>query len=291
MTTPDFVVDNVDNFTRICRFAPSPTGLLHRGHALSALIGWQMARRSGGRFVLRIEDIDTTRCRPEYVASILEDLAWLGLDWDGPVWRQSERGPVYAQALDRLVAMGVAYPCFCSRSDIAAAASAPHGPEGAIYPGTCRHLAPDVRARRLASEAAAWRLDVAAALAITGPLAWHDRWAGPQRADPAAGGDFVVARRDIGTAYALAVVVDDAAQGVTDVVRGLDLLAATHGQRLLQALLGLPTPRYHHHPLVCGRDGKRLAKRDAGETLAGLRAAGADPQAVRSAILRELSDP
>jgi glutamyl-Q tRNA(Asp) synthetase len=159
-----------------------------------------------------------------------------------------------------------------------------------VYPGTCRQLAPDERARRLAGEAAAWRLDVAAALAITGPLGWHDAWAGPQQADPAAQGDFVVARRDIGTAYALAVVVDDAAQGVTDVVRGVDLFEATHGQRLLQALLGLATPRYHHHPLVLGSDGKRLAKRDGGETLAALRTNGVDPAALCSALLAHVSE-
>jgi len=275
MTLPDFVVDNVDNSALITtRFAPSPTGLLHRGHAFSAVQAWRLARQAGGRFILRLEDIDTTRCRPEYEAAILEDLAWLGLDWDGPVWRQSERGPVYRAALDRLVAMGVAYPCFCTRADIAAAVAAPHGPEGPLYPGTCRHLTANERARRLASERPAWRLDVAAALAITGRLTWHDSHAGLQQADPAGGGDFVVARRDVGTAYALAVVVDDAAQGVTDVVRGVDLFDATHGQRLLQALLGLPTPRYHHHPLILGADGKRLAKRDAGETLRALRENG-----------------
>jgi glutamyl-Q tRNA(Asp) synthetase len=287
MTPPDFVVDNVDKSPITTRFAPSPTGLLHRGHALSALLAWQRARQSGGRFILRIEDIDTTRCRPEFEAAIMADLTWLGLDWDEPVWRQSERGAVYRAALDRLVAMGAAYPCFCTRADIAAAASAPHGSDGPLYPGTCRHLEPEERERRLASEAAAWRLDVAAALAITGPLQWHDAWAGPQQADPAAQGDFVVARRDIGTAYTLAVVVDDAAQGVTDVVRGVDLFEATHGQRLLQALLGLSVPQYHHHPLVLGSDGRRLAKRDAGETLAALRATGADPAALRTALLAQ----
>jgi glutamyl-Q tRNA(Asp) synthetase len=285
MTTQDLPVDNVDNPPFITRFAPSPTGLLHRGHAFSAVTAWRMARESGGRFILRMEDIDTTRCRPEFEAAILEDLAWLGLDWDGPVWRQSERTPVYRAALDRLVEIGVAYPCFCTRSDIAAAVAAPHGPEGPIYPGTCRHLPPDERVRRLASETPAWRLDVAAALARTGPLTWHDRHAGLQQADPLAGGDIVVARRDVGTAYALAVVVDDAAQGVTDVVRGVDLFEATHVQRLLQALLGLPTPRYHHHPLILGADGKRLAKRDAGETLRALREHGMQPAEMISRIL------
>ena len=273
MTAQDFVVDNVDN-SITTRFAPSPTGLLHRGHAFSALTAWRLARNAGGRFVLRIEDIDTTRCRPEYVAAIMDDLAWLGLDWDGPVWRQSERGPIYAVALQRLVAMGVAYPCFCTRADIAAAASAPHGPEGPLYPGTCRTLDPATRAARLAREHPAWRLDVAAALARTGPLDWHDAHAGWQQAAPQRLGDIVIARRDVGTAYALAVVVDDAAQGVTDVVRGVDLFEATHSQRLLQALLKLPTPRYHHHALILGRDGRRLAKRDAGETLAAWRDAG-----------------
>jgi len=283
MTAPYLGVETVDN-SIATRFAPSPTGLLHRGHALSAIMAWRMARAAGGRFVLRIEDIDTSRCRPEFEAAIMDDLAWLGLDWDGPVWRQSQRTPVYAQALDRLVAMGAAYPCFCTRADIAAAASAPHGPEGPLYPGTCRQLDPATRTARLAIERPAWRLDVAAAVAITGPLRWHDAHAGWQAADPLAGVDIVIARRDIGTAYALAVVVDDAAQGVTDVVRGVDLFAATHGQRLLQALLGLPTPRYHHHPLLLGADGKRLAKRDAGETIHALRAAGLAPAQVLASL-------
>lgn len=272
MTAPYLGVETVDK-SLTTRFAPSPTGHLHRGHALSAVMAWRMARAAGGRFILRIEDIDTTRCRPAFEAAIMDDLAWLGLDWDSPVWRQSERSAFYRQALDRLVAMGVAYPCFCTRADIAAAASAPHGPEGPIYPGTCRQLDAATRARRLATEPAAWRLDVAAALARTGPLEWHDARQGWQQVQVTEG-DFVVARRDIGTAYALAVVVDDAAQGVTDVVRGVDLFGATHGQRLLQALLGLPTPRYHHHPLLLGPDGRRLAKRDASETLAARRAAG-----------------
>jgi glutamyl-Q tRNA(Asp) synthetase len=255
----------------VTRFAPSPTGLLHRGHALSALTGWRLAKASGGRFLVRIEDIDTARCRAEYEAAILEDLAWLGIDWETPVWRQSERGAAYAEALDRLKALGVVYACRCTRADIAAAVAAPHGPAGPVYPGTCR-------SRGLGggggAEGLAWRIDTAKALALTGPLDWHDAQAGRVVATPALLGDFVVARRDLGTAYALAVVVDDAAQGVTDVVRGLDLFDATHGQRLLHALLGLPTPHYRHHPLVMGADGKRLAKRDGGETLRSLRANG-----------------
>lgn len=296
MTVPDFAVDNLENLPVITRFAPSPTGLLHRGHAFSARQAWQLARRSGGRFVLRIEDIDTARCRPAFEAAIIADLAWLGLAWDGPVWRQSQRIAVYQAALARLIGIGAAYPCFCTRADIAAAVAAPHGADAVIYPGTCRHLpsaapaAPAAPAPGLqpglqpALQPAlqpgpqpAWRLNVAAALAITGPLRWHDSTAGWQAADPAAAGDIVIARRDVAAAYALAVVVDDAAQGVTDVVRGADLFAATHSQRLLQALLGLPTPHYHHHALIMGSDGRRLAKRDAGETLAALRAAGLTP--------------
>ena len=258
----------------VTRFAPSPTGLLHRGHALSALTGWRLARASGGRFLLRVEDIDAARCRPEFETAIFEDLAWLGLDWETPVWRQSGRRAAYAAALDQLRALGVAYACRCTRADIAAALAAPHGPAGPVYPGTCRD-------NGLADAAGlAWRIDVAKALALTGQLDWHDATAGQVIADPALLGDFVVARRDLGTAYALAVVVDDAAQGVTDVVRGADLFEATHGQRLLQALLGLPVPRYHHHPLVMGPDGKRLAKRDGGETLRSLRAAGASAATV-----------
>jgi glutamyl-Q tRNA(Asp) synthetase len=294
MTILDFVVDNVDKLAAaspvITRFAPSPTGLLHCGHAFSAAMAWRLARAAGGQFVLRIEDIDTTRCRPAFEAAILEDLAWLGLHWDGPVWRQSARGAIYRAALDRLVAMGAAYPCFCTRADIAAAVAAPHGPEGPVYPGTCRHLPAPERARRLASETPAWRLDVAAALAISGPLRWHDSRAGWQDADASAGGDVVIARRDVGSAYALAVVVDDAAQGITDVVRGEDLFHATHAQRLLQALLGLPTPRYHHHRLLRGVDGRRLAKRDAGETLQALRQSGVEADQIIAKLLTE-SEP
>lgn len=252
----------------VTRFAPSPTGLLHRGHALSALTGWRLAQGKAGRFLVRIEDIDTARCRPQFEAAIFADLAWLGIGWETPVLRQSERGAAYSAALDRLKALGVVYACRCSRADIAAAATAPHGPAAAVYPGTCRQRAVT------ATDRVAWRIDVAKALALTGPLDWHDAGAGRIVANPATAGDFVVARRDLGVAYALAVVVDDAAQGITDVVRGADLFEATHGQRLLQTLLGLPAPRYHHHRLVTGPDGKRLAKRDGGETLGNLRAAG-----------------
>jgi glutamyl-Q tRNA(Asp) synthetase len=273
----------------VTRFAPSPTGLLHLGHAVSALVGWRLARAAGGRFLLRIEDIDRSRCRPAFETAIAEDLAWLGIDWDGPVLRQSDRLPLYAQALERLKALGVIYPCFCSRADITAAGGAPQGAEGPLYPGTCRGLTAAESAARH-DLTPAWRLDVARALALTGPLTWHDAGAGTVPAAPERLGDVVVARRDVGVAYHLAVVVDDAAQGITDVVRGRDLFEATHVHRLLQALLGLPAPRYHHHALVTGADGKRLAKRDGGSTIAAARAAGTDPVVLAADLLRRWGD-
>lgn len=269
---------------RTSRFAPSPTGRLHLGHAWSAVQAHALARASGGRFLLRIEDIDQGRSRPEHVEGVLADLAWLGLEHDGPVLFQSQRLPIYAEALDRLKAKGLVYPCFCTRADIArevaASASAPHGSDGPVYPGTCRELAPDVRARRLAVEPHAWRIDMARAVAVAGPLEWHDAHAGVVRADPQGQGDVVLARKDAGVSYHLAVTVDDAAQGVTDVVRGRDLFAATHVHRLLQALLALPTPFYHHHPLLVGSDGERLAKRHGAPTLESMRLAGVDGRAL-----------
>ncbi len=261
----------------VTRFAPSPTGRLHRGHAFSALTGWRLAQAAGGRFLVRIEDIDVGRCRPEYEAAIFDDLAWLGIGWETPVMRQSARAAAYADALQRLKRLEVIYSCHCSRADIAAAAAAPHG-SAPIYPGTCRAKGLDDTGN------SALRIDVERALKLTGPLEWHDKTAGPVAANPILQGDFVVARRDLGTAYALAVVIDDAAQGITDVVRGADLFDATHGQRLLQALLGLPTPHYHHHKLITDAAGKRLAKRDGGETLAGLRAAGVSAKAVMASL-------
>ncbi len=253
----------------VTRFAPSPTGRLHLGHAVSAILAHDMARQAGGSFLLRIEDIDMTRTRDEHLAAIVADLTWLGLTWDGTS-RQSERGALHADGLERLKERGLVYPCFCTRAEIAASASAPHGDEGPIYPGTCRRLAaPDL------SRAHCWRLDVGAALAIAGPLAFvdNDRVVA---AHPADAGDVVLARKDVGTSYHLAVTVDDAAQGVSDVVRGCDLFTATHLHRLLQALLDLPTPRYHHHPLVLGRDGRRLAKRHGAPALSAMREAGDD---------------
>jgi glutamyl-Q tRNA(Asp) synthetase len=267
----------------VSRFAPSPTGQLHLGHAFSAVRAHDLARAGDGRFLLRIEDIDGTRCREAFVVGIEEDLGWLGLTWDGPVWRQSARMAVYADALERLKAMRLVYPCFCTRAEIAASASAPHGREGQVYPGTCRLLSEAERAARM-GEAHCWRIAMAAAVARTGPLHWHDDEGGWVEADPLRVGDVVLARKETPTSYHLAVTIDDAAQGITDVVRGIDLFEATHVHRLLQALLGLPTPRYHHHPLLIGADGKRLAKRNGARPLAELRAGGADPAALLAAL-------
>lgn len=274
----------------VTRFAPSPTGMLHLGHAFAAIRAHDQARNRGGRFLLRIEDIDGTRSREAFVAGILDDLAWLGLAWDGPVVRQSQRLALYAAALDRLRRAELLYPCFCTRADIAreiaACGSAPHhGPDGPVYPGLCRPLDPAEAAARIAAgEPHAWRLRMDAALARTGPLYWHDLDAGARRADPAAFGDVVLARKDAPASYHLAVTVDDAAQGVTDVVRGMDLYPATDVHRLLQALLGLPTPVYRHHPLLAGPDGMRLAKRHGAPALADLRSAGEDGPALADAL-------
>lgn len=270
--------------TIITRFAPSPTGYLHEGHALSALIGHELARRAGGQFLLRIEDIDPTRARPAFMAAIEEDLRWLGLAWPAPVWRQSQRMDVYAEALGVLAAKGLLYPCFCTRADIAASANAPHGPDGPLYPGTCRHMSQDERAARMAAPHAL-RLDMAAAMAEAGALVWLDVLAGEHQARPELFGDVVLARKEVATSYHLAVVVDDAAQAVSDVVRGADLFAATHVHRLLQALLGLPTPRYRHHKLLLDAEGRRLAKRDGAPSLAQMRGAGADGQALAQRLL------
>jgi len=271
----------------VTRFAPSPTGHLHLGHAHSALLAWRRARESGGRFLLRLEDIDATRCRADYADSVLADLAWLGLDWDGAVRRQSAHFADYRAALDRLAACGFVYPCFCTRAaiqaEIARAGSAPHGPEGPLYPGTCRGLAADRRAARVAAgEPYALRLDVARAVAAAGTLSWIDEQEGAVRADPASHGDVVLARKEMPTSYHLAVTVDDALQDVTLVTRGEDLFTATHIHRLLQALLDLPVPRYLHHRLLTDASGRRYAKRDRALTIAALRDAGHSPAEVRA---------
>jgi glutamyl-Q tRNA(Asp) synthetase len=268
---------------------------LHLGHAYSALLAHDFARARGGRFLLRIEDIDAGRSRPEHVQGIVEDLAWLGLGWDGEAVVQSQRLPLYAAAIDTLRRANLIYPCFCTRSAIAAeiagSAAAPHlGPDGPVYPGTCRKLDADKRMQRIEREPHAWRLDMARATEEAGPLAWTDH--GEEvPATPEIFGDVVLARKDAPTSYHLAVTVDDAAQGVTDVVRGRDLVASTHIHRLLQALLGLPTPAYHHHPLLLDAAGARLAKRSGAPTIAGLRVAGADPKRLLENLRRgELPD-
>nr|WP_254911530.1 tRNA glutamyl-Q(34) synthetase GluQRS [Sphingomonas sp. CDS-1] len=271
----------------VTRFAPSPTGRLHVGHAWSALLAMDMARAQGGSFRLRIEDIDGTRSRPEHVAGIVEDLHWLGVAWDGEIVFQSARLDHYEAALRRLEAMGLLYPCFCTRADIAASATAPHGPEGPIYPGTCRGLAEGERARRIAEgEPHAWRIDMAQAVERVGSLSWNalpfpledELQAQVIGARPIAAGDVVLARKDAPASYHLSCTLDDAAMGVTHVLRGDDLRDATDIHRLIQALLDLPSPAYIHHPLLLGQDGRRLAKRDGSIALADLRAQGADPQ-------------
>jgi glutamyl-Q tRNA(Asp) synthetase len=266
--------------TAVTRFAPSPTGPLHLGHAFAALV----AAGRGDRFLLRIEDIDRARCRPEWERAILDDLAWLGLVWAQPVMRQSARGDAYAAALARLREMRLVYPCTCSRADIRAALSAPQeGVDGPVYPGTCR-------GRGRPWEGAAIRLDMGAAMARLGRVGFVETGTRPGRhaADAAAltagAGDVVLARRDLGTAYHLAVVVDDAAQGITEVTRGEDLFAATMVHVVLQQLLGLPTPTYHHHRLIRDEQGRRLAKRDDARALSRFRAEGATPADVRRMV-------
>jgi len=266
----------------VTRFAPSPTGRLHLGHAYSAVIGHARARTNGGEFRLRIEDLDQTRSRPEFVDGIYEDLRWLGLDWDGPVAIQSERVTAYEAALGQLQQRGLVYACFCTRADIAAALEAPHGAT-AHYPGTCRAL-PDDPDRR-ASMPHCWRLDSAKALQLADFPSWAEdngrRFAtGPRDLD-----DVILARKDAPAAYHLACAVDDAASGVTVVVRGADLRSSTPVQRLLQQLLGLPEPTYLHHPLVTHDDGRRLAKRDLAPTLGAMREAGVDGRALAADLL------
>ena len=275
--------------TVVTRFAPSPSGYLHLGHAYSAFFAWQAARKAGGRFLLRIEDIDIARCRPAFETAILEDLAWLELSWETPVRRQSDHLSDYREALDRLDADGLLYPCFCTRkeiqAEIARAGRAPHGPEGPLYPGICRRLSADERAARLSQgQSHALRLDMTRALARCGPLQWCElsQPDSPVKAEPERLGDVVLARKDIATSYHLAVTLDDALQGVSLVTRGEDLFHATHLHRLLQALLALPVPTWHHHRLMTDADGKRLAKRHDDLSIRALRATGKSPAEVRA---------
>jgi glutamyl-Q tRNA(Asp) synthetase len=276
----------------VTRFAPSPTGLLHRGHAFSALTAFAAAQETGGRFLLRIEDIDAGRCRPEFETAIKDDLTWLGLTWEEPVLRQSERLGAYGAALEDLRARGLLYRCFRTRkATLDDIGRAPHCVADRLTPGP---LPSDEEARLLAEERPfAWRLSLAAAERAVGgfsTLNFREEGAGSEgqhgaiAARPALSGDVILARKDLGVSYHLAVVVDDAWQGVTHVIRGCDLFAAAHTQRLLQALLDLPTPVYHHHPLLLRPDGKRFAKRDTAETLADLRARGVTAAALRAEL-------
>jgi len=273
------------------RFAPSPTGYLHLGHACAAIT----AAEAGGRFLLRIEDIDAGRCRPEFEAAIFEDLRWLGLDWEEPVLRQSTRMAAYRAAVAALGGRELVYPCFCTRSEIAdeiaRAVEAPHGPDGPIYPGTCRNLSSSERSERIASgHPYALRLDARRAAEAVGALFFEERGMGPRgeagriAVDPLLFGDIVLARKDMPAAYHLAVAMDDAFQGVDLVTRGNDLFAAAHVQRVLQALLGLPAPIYAHHRLIVDSNGKKFSKRDRAATLRALRSDGVTPAQIRTRL-------
>jgi glutamyl-Q tRNA(Asp) synthetase len=287
------------NGAAVFRFAPSPNGHLHLGHALSALLNADQAKASGGRLLLRIEDIDKTRCRPEFEAAILEDLAWLGIEWQQPIRRQSEYYEDYRAALAKLDAMGLIYPSFESRAELARLAAAresgrswPRDPDGTpLYAGNAKKLSAATRKRRMkAGDPYALRLDMAAALVRAGPLAWTEFGIGPSyetgsiAAKPAAWGDVILARKETPTSYHLAVVVDDAAQDVSVVVRGQDLFHATSVHRLLQALLGLTAPTYHHHRLILGADGNKLSKSTRATGLRELRAGGANLADIRKLV-------
>jgi glutamyl-Q tRNA(Asp) synthetase len=271
---------------RVFRFAPSPNGFLHLGHAFSALMNFNLARECGGRFLLRIEDIDRARSKPEYEAAIYEDLSWLGLDWERPVRRQSEHFSDYAAALERLDALGLLYACDCTRGDIArhATEDSPRDPDGALlYPGTCHDKPRRPAWEVLSSGDVALRLDMSAALRrAPSNLAWNEHGAGAIPAEPERWGDVVLARKDTPASYHLAVAVDDALQGVTDVVRGEDLFCATGLHRLLQHLLGLPAPSYRHHRLLRNAEGDKLSKSRLSRTLRDLRAEGASPAEARA---------
>jgi len=269
--------------TVVTRFAPSPTGELHLGSAYSAWVGWHRAREAAGRFLVRIEDIDIRRCRRDYEQSMLEDLCWLGLHWDGEVRRQSEHFADYGRVLDQLDQRGLVYPCFCSRAEIerevAASANAPHGPDGPLYPGTCRHLSVQERRDRISTgHELCMRLDAARAAEQAGPYHFVDETHGRLQGQPLLLGDFVIARKDTPTSYHLSVTVDDHLQGVTVVTRGEDVLPSTHVHVLLQRLLGYETPLYAHHKLLRDASGRRFAKRDRDFTIRALRESGVTPQ-------------
>jgi len=271
------------------RFAPSPTGYLHLGHAYAAKAAHDFARQCGGEFLLRFEDIDTTRVLDKYYGAIKEDLNWLGIQWDAPPVHQLDRLPAYMEALERLKTLGVVYPCFCTRraiqDEIARMGNAPHGPEGVLYPGICKNLTAEKWGDRVkAGEAHCWRLNVEKATGLCGPLTFTDRFKGITDVDLALLGDVVLARKDIATSYHLAVVVDDAMQGISDVTRGEDLLTSTHVHRILQSLLKLPEPVYHHHRLIADASGKRLAKRNDAMSIRALRDQGRSPSEIMAGL-------
>jgi glutamyl-Q tRNA(Asp) synthetase len=277
--------------TVVTRFAPSPTGELHLGSAYSAWTGWHRAREAGGHFLVRIEDIDIRRCKREFETAILEDLKWLGFAWDGEVRRQSEHFADYGRALDRLDERGLVYPCFCSRADIereiAASANAPHGPDGPLYPGTCRHLSVQERRQRMtAGHEHCMRLDAGRAAEQAGSYHFFDDTLGRVEGQPLLMGDFVIARKDTPTSYHLSVTVDDHLQGITLVTRGVDVLPSTHVHGLLQKLLGYETPRYAHHKLLTDATGRRFAKRDRDMTIRAMRESGKSPDEVVQLALR-----
>ena len=281
--------------TVVSRFAPSPTGFLHLGHAYSAIFAYEQAQRTNGRFLLRIEDIDQGRSRKEFEQQIYDDLGWLRLKWPAPVRRQSEHFKDYKAALDTLISMDLAYPCFCTRKDIQseikAAGGAPHGPDGLVYPGTCRHLSNDERSRAINDgQAHAYRLDIKKACMSAGPLIWQDVAAGRVNAHPDRFGDIIIARKETPTSYHLAVVVDDHLQKISFVTRGQDLFDSTDIHRLLQKILNLNVPQYHHHPLVIDKDGNRLAKRNDSLSIKKIRQSGATPEDIRTMISEGLHD-
>ncbi|MEP2103687.1 MAG: tRNA glutamyl-Q(34) synthetase GluQRS [Parasphingorhabdus sp.] len=280
MTSRGYVSQDI-----VVRFAPSPNGLLHLGHAYAACVAHDYARERGGKLLLRIEDIDSGRSKPEFIEAILADLRWLGLDWDGEPIFQSQRLDSYAEVAKQLDREGLLYPCFCTRSSMRAVQekeALEEGPDGPIYPGTCRGLGRDEVAERMEREAHSWRLDVEKAVGLTGELTWHDDRQGQQIADPMALGDVVLIPKDTPVSYHLAVTLDDARDGITHVVRGEDLFASTHIHRLLQALLGLPTPIYVHHPVLLDETGNKLSKSRDSASLAVLREDGKNGYALAS---------
>lgn len=275
----------------VVRFAPSPNGLLHLGHAYAACVAHDYARERGGALLLRVEDIDSGRSKPEFIDAILADLRWLGIDWDGDVIFQSQRLDSYAKAADRLKEKGLLYPCFCTRSSMRAVQERKgleEGPDGPIYPGTCRNLDQSEAAKRIENEPHNWRLNVKKAIDLAGELDWHDERYGDQIADPLALGDVVLIPKDTSVSYHLAVTVDDARDGISHVVRGRDLFASTHIHRLLQALLDLPTPIYVHHPILLDETGDKLSKSRDSASLAILREQGRDGYQLASDLRKNI---